>query len=46
MLRYANTTELAELDPMVRAKQDADETAAFKAFFPDPPPLEQPGDNE
>ena len=47
MLRYANTTELAELDPMVRAKQDADETAAFKAFFPDPPPLKQPlGDTE
>jgi len=47
MSRYANATELAELDPMVRAKHDADETAAFKAFFPDPPPLQQPtGDTE
>ena len=46
ILRYGNVTELAELDPMVRAKQDADETAAFKAFFPDPPPLKQPGDTE
>jgi hypothetical protein len=32
---------------MVRAKQDADETTAFKSFFPDPPPLQQPtGDSE
>ena len=47
MLRYANATELAELNPMVRAKQDADETTAFKTFFPDPPPLQQPtGDTE
>ncbi len=46
LLRYGNATQLAELDPVVRAKQDADETAAFKAFFPDPPPLKQPGDNE
>jgi hypothetical protein len=46
MLRYGDTTELAELDPMVRAKHDADETRAFKAFFPDPPPLQQPGDSE
>jgi len=47
MLRYGDATQLAELDPMVRAKQDADETAAFKAFFPDPPPLQQPnGDTE
>ncbi len=47
MARYRNATELAELNPMVRAKQDADETTAFKAFFPDPPPLQQPtGDTE
>jgi hypothetical protein len=47
MLRYGNLTQLAELNPIVRAKQDADETAAFKAFFPDPPPLQQPnGDTE
>jgi hypothetical protein len=47
MLRYGDATQLAELNPMVRAKQDADETAAFKAFFPDPPPLQQPnGDTE
>jgi len=47
MLRYGNLTQLAELNPEVRAKQDADETTAFKAFFPDPPPLQQPnGDTE
>jgi hypothetical protein len=46
MLRYGNLTELAELSPIVRAKKDADETAAFKVFFPDPPPLDQPGDTE
>ncbi|HZQ42159.1 MAG TPA: hypothetical protein VFA99_02860 [Acidobacteriaceae bacterium] len=47
MLRYGNATQLAELNPMVRAQQDADETTAFKAFFPDPPPLQQPnGDTE
>jgi hypothetical protein len=46
MLRYGDATELAELDPMVRANHDADETRAFKAFFPDPPPLQQPGDSE
>lgn len=46
ILRYGNLTELAELDPMVRAKHDADETAAFKAFFPDPPPLKPTGDTE
>jgi hypothetical protein len=47
MLRYGDATQLAELNPMVRAKQDADETTAFKAFFPDPPPLQQPtGDTE
>ena len=33
MLHYGNATQLAELNPMVRAKQDADETTAFKAFF-------------
>lgn len=47
MLHYGNATQLAELDPMVRAKQDAAEAADFKAFFPDPPPLQQPtGDTE
>ena len=47
MLHYGNATQLAELNPMIRAKHDADETAAFKAFFPDPPPLQQPtGDSE
>ncbi len=46
MLRYGNLTQLAELNPMIRAQQDADETTAFKAFFPDPPPLKQPGDDE
>ena len=46
MLRYGNATELAELNPVIRAQQDADETAAFKTFFPDPPPVQQPGDNE
>ena len=46
MLQYGNATQLAELDPVVRAKENADETTAFKAFFPDPPPLKQPGDNE
>ena len=47
MLRYGNATQIAELNPMIRAKQDADETAAFKAFFPDPPPLQQSnGDTE
>jgi hypothetical protein len=46
MLRYGNATQLAELNPLVRAQQDADETTAFKAFFPDPPPLKQPGDDE
>jgi len=45
-LRYGNLTQLAGLNPEVRAKQDADETTAFKAFFPDPPPLQQPGDTE
>jgi hypothetical protein len=47
MLHYGNATQLAELNPMVRAKQDAAEAADFKAFFPDPPPLQQPtGDTE
>jgi hypothetical protein len=46
LLRYGNATQLAELNPLVRAQQDAAETTAFKAFFPDPPPLDQPGDNE
>lgn len=47
MLRYGNLTQLAELNPLVRARQDADETTAFKAFFPDPPPLDQSnGDTE
>lgn len=47
MLEYGNATQLAELDPLVRAKHDADETTAFKTFFPDPPPLKQPlGDAE
>ena len=47
MLHYGNATQIAELNPLVRAKQDADETAAFKAFFPDPPPVQQPnGDTE
>ena len=46
MLRYGNATQIAELNPLIRAKQAADETAAFKAFFPDPPPLQQPGDTE
>ncbi|HEX5282696.1 MAG TPA: hypothetical protein VFW30_01155 [Bryocella sp.] len=46
VLRYGNATQLAELNPLVRAQQDADETIAFKAFFPDPPPLKQPGDDE
>jgi len=47
MLRYGNATQVAELNPIVRAQHDADETAAFKAFFPDPPPLQQPnGDTE
>jgi len=47
MVRYGNLTELAELNPVVRAQHDDDETAAFKAFFPDPPPLQQPnGDTE
>ena len=41
VLRYGNATQLAELNPILRAKQDADETTAFKAFFPDPPPLDQ-----
>ena len=46
-LRYGNLTEIAELNPLLRAKQAADETAAFKAFFPDPPPVQQPnGDTE
>jgi hypothetical protein len=47
MLQYGNATQLAELNPVVRDRQDADEATAFKAFFPDPPPLEQPnGDTE
>ncbi|HEY4011136.1 MAG TPA: hypothetical protein VGM11_13365 [Acidobacteriaceae bacterium] len=46
MLRYGNATQLAELNPVVRAQQDAAETADFKNFFPDPPPIHQPGDNE
>jgi len=47
MLRYGNATQLAELNPIVRAQHDDDETTAFKAFFPDPPPLQQPnGDTE
>jgi hypothetical protein len=46
MLRYGNATELAELNPLVRAQHDAEETTAFKTFFPDPPPLKQPGDDE
>lgn len=47
MLRYGNATQLAELNPMVREKEDAAEATAFKAFFPDPPPLQQSnGDNE
>ena len=46
LLRYGNAAQLAELNPLVRAQQDAAETDAFKAFFPDPPPLEQPGDTE
>ena len=46
MMRYGNATQIAELNPIVRAKQDADETASFKAFFPDPAPVQQPGDNE
>ena len=47
MLRYGNATQIAELNPLMRARQEADETAAFKAFFPDPPPLQQPnGDTE
>jgi hypothetical protein len=45
-IRYRNATQLAELDPIVRAKENAEETTAFKAFFPDPPPLQQPGDTE
>jgi hypothetical protein len=46
MIQYRNATQLAELDPLVRAKENADETTAFKAFFPDPPPVPQPGDTE
>ena len=47
MVRYGNLTELAELNPVVRAQHDDDETADFKAFFPDPPPIPQPnGDTE
>lgn len=47
ILRYGNATQLAELDPVVRAQHDAEETTEFKAFFPDPPPLKQPlGDTE
>lgn len=47
MLRYNNATQLAELNPDVRAQHDAEEATAFKAFFPDPPPLKQPlGDTE
>lgn len=45
-LHYGNLTQLAELNPEVRARQDAAETAAFKAFFPEPPPVQQPGDTE
>lgn len=43
-LRYGNATELAELDPIVRTTHDDAAAAAFKAFFPDPPPLKQTGD--
>jgi hypothetical protein len=46
MLRYGNATQLAELNPIVREQHDAAESAAFKTFFPDPPPLKQPGDTE
>jgi hypothetical protein len=46
VLRYGNATQLAELNPAVRAAHDAEETTAFKTFFPDPPPLKQPGDDE
>ncbi len=46
MFRDTNATELAELNPIVRAQQDAAETTDFKTFFPDPPPLHQPGDDE
>jgi hypothetical protein len=47
MLHYGNLTQLAELNPIVRAQHDDDEATAFKTFFPDPPPLKQPlGDTE
>jgi hypothetical protein len=46
MLRYGNATQLAELNPIVREQHDDAETTAFKTFFPDPPPLKQPGDTE
>ncbi|HEY5382192.1 MAG TPA: hypothetical protein VIJ65_08045 [Acidobacteriaceae bacterium] len=49
LVRYRNTTQLAELaalNPEVSAARDAQEAAAFHAFFPDPPPLHQPGDSE
>ena len=47
MVQYRNATQLAELNPAIRARENADETTAFKAFFPDPPPLDQStGDNE
>jgi hypothetical protein len=47
MTQYGNATQLAELNPVIRAQQDAAETADFKSFFPDPPPFQQPlGDSE
>ena len=49
LVRYRNTTQLAELlalNPEVSAARDVQEAAAFHAFFPDPPPLHQPGDSE
>jgi hypothetical protein len=46
VLRYGNATQLAELNPNVRTAHDAEETTAFETFFPDPPPLKQPGDDE
>jgi hypothetical protein len=50
MLRRSNSVEiasLADLNPVIRAARDADEAAAFHAFFPDPPPIPQPnGDTE
>jgi hypothetical protein len=50
VLHRGNTTQLAELavlNPEVSAARDAQEAAAFHAFFPDPPPTPQPtGDTE